>query len=115
MAEREPAETTNLDCYGNPALPWSRARDLLGVPSHTDRYFLGTVGPDGRPHAAGVGALWSDGDLFVVSGLRTRKSRNLAANPACTISAALRGIDLVFEGDATRVTDRPTLQRLAVL
>ena len=53
--------------------------------------------------------------LYVVSGPRTRKSRNLAANPACTIAAALRGIDPVFEGEATRVTDRPTLERLAAL
>jgi len=68
-----------------------------------------------RRRAAGVGALWFDGDLYVVSGPGTRKSRNLAANPACTISAALRGIDLVFEGEATRVTDGPTLERLAAL
>ena len=115
MTEREPAETTNLDRYGNPALPWSRARDLLAVPSETDRYFLGTVGPDGRPHAAGVGALWCDGDLYVVSGPGTRKSRHLAANPACTISVGLRGLDLVLEGAATRVADGPTLERLAAL
>jgi hypothetical protein len=113
MPEREPVETTNLDRYGNAALPWSRARDRLADPSHSDRFFLGTVGPDGRPHAAGVGALWFDGDLYVVSGPGTRKSRNLAANPVCTISAALRGIDLVFEGEATRVTDASTLERLA--
>ena len=113
MAEREPAETTNLDRYGSPALPWSRARDLLAVPSPADRFFLGTVGPDGRPHAAGVGALWCDSDCYVVSGPGTRKARHLAANPACTIAAALRGIDLVFEGEATRVTDGPTLERLA--
>jgi hypothetical protein len=115
MTEREPAETTNLDRYGNPALPWSRARDLLTAPSQTNRFFLGTVGPDGRPHAAGVGALWCDGDLYVVSGPGTRKSRNLAANPVCTISAALGGLDLVFEGEATRVTDSPTLEQLAAL
>jgi hypothetical protein len=116
MTEREPADTTNLDRYGSPALPWSRARDLLAAaPSQTDRFFLGTVGPDGRPHAAGVGALWFDGSLYVVSGPGTHKSRNLAANPAGTISAALRGIDVVFEGEATRVTDGPTLERLAAL
>jgi hypothetical protein len=50
-----------------------------------------------------------------VSGPGTRKSRNLAANPACTISAALAGIDLEFEGEATRVTNGPTLERLAGL
>ena len=115
MTDREPAETTNLDRYGNAALPWSRARDRLAVPSQTDRFFLGTVGPDGHPHAAGVGALWFDGDLYVVSGPGTRKSRNLAANPACTIAAALPGIDLVLEGEATRVTDEPTLERVAGL
>ena len=115
MPDREPTETTNLDRYGSPALPWSRARDLLAGPSRSDRFFLGTVGPDGRPHAAGVGALYVDGDFYVVSGPGTPKSRNLAANPACTISAALRGIDLVFEAEATRVTDGPTLERLAAL
>jgi hypothetical protein len=62
-----------------------------------------------------VGALWVDGDFYVVSGPGTRKSRNLAANPACTISAALPGIDLVCEGEAARVTDTLTLERLAEL
>ena len=113
MAEREPTDIRNLDRYGSPALPWSRARDLLAAPSPTDRFFLGTVGPDGRPHAAGVGALWVDGDFYVVSGPETRKSRNLAADPACTIAAALPGLDLVVEGEATRVTDEPTLEALA--
>ena len=116
MTEREPTEVRNLDRYGCPALPWSRACDLLAaVPPPTGTFFLGTVGPDGRPHAAGVGAVWFDGDLYFVSGPGTRKSRNLAANPACTISAALRGIDLVFDGEATTVTDVPTLERLAAL
>src|SRR4051794_30080494 len=113
MAEREPTEVRNLDRYGSPVLAWSRARDILAVPSQTDRYFLGTVGMDGRPHAAGVGALWFDGDFYVVSGPGTRKSRDLAANPACTISAALDGVDLVFEGEAHRVVEGPALERLA--
>ena len=29
MTDRQPAEVTNLDRYGNPVLPWSRANDLL--------------------------------------------------------------------------------------
>jgi hypothetical protein len=29
MTDREPVEVTNLDRYGNPALSWSRAHDLL--------------------------------------------------------------------------------------
>ncbi len=75
--------------------------------------FLGTTRPDGRPHAAGIGGLWFEGDLYFTSGPGTHKSRNLVANPACTISMSLEDIDLVFDGEATRVTDRQTLETLA--
>jgi hypothetical protein len=114
MVQHEPVEVTNLDIYGSPPLEWSRARDSLanGVGSDVP-YFLGTVGPDGRPHAAGIGAMPMDGELYFVSGAGTRKSRNLAANPACTVSARLQGIDLVLTGEAHRVVDRPTLDRVA--
>src|SRR3954471_23900061 len=116
MAEREPVQTKNLDQYGHAALEWSRVRDVLAAGQSEHRtFFLGTVGPDGQSHAAGVGALWSDGDLYVVSGPGTRKSRDLAANSACSISAALKGMDLVFEGEAARVTDGPTLERVVAL
>jgi hypothetical protein len=117
MTDREPAETTNLDRYRNAALPWSRPRDILvaGPPEPGASFFLGTTRPDGRPHAAGVGALWHDGDFYIVSGPGTRKSRNLAANPACTVAVALAGIDLVLEGEASRITDRPTLEQVASL
>src|SRR5215471_2747599 len=111
-ALREPIETTNLDGYGSPPLQWSRAHEALAA-AYTGQettHFLGTVGPDGRPHAAGIGALYVDGVLYFVSGPATRKSRNLAANPACTVSAHLHGIDLVLEGDAERVVDPGTVK-----
>jgi hypothetical protein len=115
MTERPPAQSTNLDRYGFPALLWSRTLDALasGTPSPDVTFFVGTCGPDGRPHAAGVGALWVDGDLYFTSGPATRKARNLASNPACTISARPPGIDLVLDGEATRATDQPTLERSA--
>ena len=121
MTDREPIEVTNLDRYGSPALSWSRPRDLLAAPPNPDTpggdrpSFLGTSRPDGRPHAAGIGALWHEGDLYFTSGPGTRKARILAANPACTISMSLEGIDLVFEGDAARVTDNKTLEAVAEL
>ena len=116
MTDRTLIETKNLDIYGHAPLPWSRPHDLLTVNKQAppyDTYFLGTVRPDGRPHSAGVGTLWFDGDLYFTSGPQARKARDLAANPACTISVKLAGIDLVFEGEATRVTDGPTLEALA--
>jgi hypothetical protein len=76
-------------------------------------YWLATTGRDGRPHIAGVGAVWSQGNLYFVSGPDTRKSRDIAINSRCALSASLRDIDLVVEGTATKVTDPATLDRLA--
>lgn len=115
MTDRQPTETTNLDRYGGAPLAWSLAHDLLanGPKGPMVGFFLGTVGPDGRPHAAGIGAVWHDGDLYFTSGPGTRKSRNLAVNPACTISVKLPTMDLTLTGEATRVTDGATLETLA--
>jgi hypothetical protein len=84
MTDPAPVEVTNLDRYGSPPLPWSRPHDrLVANPAQPGTpYFLGTSRPDGRPHAASVGAQWLDGDLYFTSGPGTRKARNLAANPA---------------------------------
>ena len=117
MSDREPTQTTNLSRYGNDELPWSRARDILVVGSQGPgvTFFLGTVRPDGRPHAAGIGAVWHDGDLYLTSSPQARKAHNLAANPAGTISVRLAGIDLCFEGEAHRVTDGETLEAIAAI
>jgi hypothetical protein len=117
MPNREPIDTKNLDTYGHAPLEWSRVRDALAAsPAGPGRpYFLGTVRPDGRPHSAGIGAVPHDGDVYVVSGPNTRKSRNLAANPACTISVHVQGMDIVLEGEAARVTDAASLEELAAV
>ena len=117
MTDRAPIETKNLDRYGYDALPWDRPRDAIAVGSLGPgvTHVLGTLRPDGRPHAAGVGAIWLDGDLYFTSSPGAQKARNLAANPACTISVRTEGIDLVFEGEATRVTDTPTLEQAVAI
>src|SRR5207302_4746982 len=102
----------NLDIYGSAPLPWSRALKQLEAGTAAS-YWLATTKPDGRPHVAAVGALWVDGKIYFTSSSRTRKGRNLAANPDCVFSVSLTGIDLVVEGTAIRITDRPTLLRLA--
>lgn len=119
MPEREPSEAKNLDRYGHDPLPWQRARDLLTAkpdpehPGADSSTFLSTTRPDGKAHTAPVGALWHDGDMYFTSGSGTRKSRNLAKNPQGTLSVRLKGIDVVLEGEASRVTDPETLEALA--
>jgi hypothetical protein len=106
----------NLDIYGNDVLEWERVAEQLFAPPDRHRaVFLGTVRPDGRPHAAGVGAAGYDGRMYVVTGPGTQKGRNLAANPACTLSLRLKDYDVVVEGEAHRVTDPAELESLAAL
>lgn len=114
MPNVQPIETKNIDQYGNDALPWSRATSALEGISHENiTWFLSTVDPGGAPHSAGVGAVWCDGGLYFVSGPGTQKSKNLKAWPEASMGVSLPGMDLVFEGLTTRITDAPTLERLA--
>ena len=109
-------KTKNLaDLYELPPVPWEKALAALENPDAPNggTWFLATTGPDGKPHLAGVGALWDNGNVYVVSGPGTRKSKNLAQNPSCAISVSMKGMDLAIEGDAARVTDDATLQRMA--
>lgn len=117
MPDTQPTDIKNLDIYGNDALDWSPIRDEIVALAPTPRlaWFLGTVRPDGRPHAAGFGAAWHDGDLYLVTGPGTQKARNLAANPACTASVRLDSYDLVVECAAQRVTDPAALEALAAV
>ncbi|MEU4670917.1 pyridoxamine 5'-phosphate oxidase family protein [Amycolatopsis sp. NPDC023774] len=112
----EPIRTRNLDIYGHVELPWSRAHDALILsPSADLTFFLTTVRPDGRPHSAGVDALWDSDALYFTSGPDTLKSRLLASHAACSVGVRLQGIDLTLEGFATRVKDPATVEHLAAV
>jgi len=111
-----PRDEKNLDIYGSLPIPWSR---VLGQIQRRDfhggrgTYWLSTTCPDGSPHAAGVLGVWIDDILYFASGARTRKSRNLQANPHCAVAASLPDLDFVIEGTARRITDPATLEKIA--
>lgn len=115
MTDLTPLASKNLgERYDLPLIDWATAEEALALgPTPEVTYFLGTCRPDGTPHAAGLGAQWSRGSLYFTSNPATRKARDLAANPRCTMSVRLPGIDLVLEGEARRDTDPATLERIA--
>jgi hypothetical protein len=61
----------------------------------------------------GIGALWANGCFWFETGRHTRKGRNLARDPRCTLSVSAQEFDLVVEGEAALVTDRATVAGLA--
>jgi PPOX class probable F420-dependent enzyme len=116
-------ETINLaGLYQAPPLDWARIETRLqaglsqapgtgGPDRHT--CWLATINPDGSPHVTGVGALWADGHFWFESGQQTRKARNVARDPRCTLSVAAAEFDLVVDGEAALVTDPATVARMA--
>jgi PPOX class probable F420-dependent enzyme len=116
-------EATNLaDLYRTPLLDWARVKARLdegmsqapetgGPNRHT--CWLATINRDGSPHVTGVGALWVDDAFWFETGEETRKGKNLARDPRCTLSVATHDFDLVVEGEARKVTDRSTVAAMA--
>ena len=75
-------------------------------------WFLGTVRRDGRPHAAGVGALWHDGELYITSGPGTQKITKPCREPGASVGPTGRDRPCL-RGLGDRVTDDETLERIA--
>jgi hypothetical protein len=96
--------------------PWS---DVVGVLEEAEISFLSTVRADGRPHVTPLPVFWLDGALHFCTGPEEQKARNLAGNPRCAITTGTdrfrRGLDVVVEGTAVRVTDTDLLRRLTPL
>jgi PPOX class probable F420-dependent enzyme len=110
------------ELYNLPPMDWDRIEARLeagftqapgtgGPNRHT--CWLATINPDGSPHVNGIGAQWEDGTFWFETGTTTRKGRNLARDPRCTLSLALDEFDLVVEGTAELVTDPATVARMA--
>jgi Pyridoxamine 5'-phosphate oxidase len=121
--ELKPVSEKNLDdLYGSAPLAWDRARERLeeewkdqgpggdGCP-HT--HWLATTNADGSPHVVAIGAAYFEGAFYFTSGAGTRKSKNLSRNPHTAIALAAKGLDLVLEGEAEKMTDDDKLHRLA--
>ena len=96
------------------ATPWERAR---GVLERAELYWLTTVRADGRPHVTPLIGVHHDGAVHFVTGTGEQKFRNLehARKVALTTGANTweKGLDVVVEGEAVRVTDTARLQELA--
>jgi Pyridoxamine 5'-phosphate oxidase len=75
--------------------------------------WLSTVNEDGSPHVTAVGALWLDDTFWFQTGPGTRKGRNVARDPRCSVAVSIPDADVVFEGAARRVTDATALARIA--
>jgi PPOX class probable F420-dependent enzyme len=115
MAAPEPiADRPFMPGYGieteaDGLLPWSwatqRLRDAHG-------YWVATTDADGAPHLAAVWAVWFDDAVCFATGAPSRKARNLARDPRCSITTGDATESVVVQGRARRITDPAELDRL---
>ncbi len=96
------------------AVPWENTVRVL---TEAQLAWITTVRADGRPHVTPLVTVWLDEVLHFCTGPEEQKARNLAANPNVVLTTGCNtwddGLDVVVEGEAVRVTDRATLERLA--
>ncbi|HEX6424462.1 MAG TPA: pyridoxamine 5'-phosphate oxidase family protein [Acidimicrobiales bacterium] len=99
---------------GAMATTWASTRAAL---DEAQLSWVSTVRADGRPHVTPLVAVWLDGALHFCTGPGEQKAVNLATNPHVVVTTGCnqwdRGLDVMVEGEARRVTDRATLERLA--
>lgn len=90
-------------------LPWSWAEErLIGA----RQYWLSTLRPEGLPHLMPVWGVWHHSALWFSTGHRSRKARNLAANPRCMVSTERADEPVVVEGTAHPISDPTQIEAM---
>lgn len=92
-------------------LPFTHAEDRL---TKSRNYWICTTRPDGRPHSIPVWGFWFEGALYFGTARSTRKSRNLAHNPAISVHLESGDDVVILEGIAQEVniSDKSTVKKL---
>jgi general stress protein 26 len=96
------------------ATDWEETRVAL---AEADLFWISTVRADGRPHVTPLVAVWLDEAIHFCTGPDEQKAVNLRSNQNVILTTGCdrweRGLDVVVEGRAVRVTDESLLERLA--
>jgi PPOX class probable F420-dependent enzyme len=95
---------------GTGLLPWAWAMQRL---SRSHDYWVATVRPDGRPHVMPVWGVWRHDAVWFSSSRASRKVRNLAGNPRCTVTTDNPLEPVVLDGTARFVEDRDGIREFA--
>lgn len=88
---------------------WSWARERL---EKSHNYWIATTRPDGPPHLMIVWGVWWQDSFWFSTGSRTRKARNLAAHPRCSVGTEAADQAVILEGNVEQVSDRDTWKKM---
>ena len=106
VAERPHMPGYGVSDDGEGMLTWGFVDERV---SGARNYWVGTTRSDGRPHAAPVWGVWVEGTLYFGTSRRSRKGRNLAADPRLVVHLESGNEAVMFEGVAEEVDGPVTL------
>src|SRR3984885_9841907 len=89
--------------------PWAWDVERL---EKSHNYWIATSRPDGRPHLMVVWGIWWNGGFWLCTGPKTRKAKNIAAQPHCIVGTEKADEAVIVEGSATEITDRAEWKRM---
>jgi hypothetical protein len=90
--------------------PWSWALERL---EKSHNYWISTTRPDGRPHLMLIWGVWWQDAFWFSTGPRTRKSKNIAADPRSVIGTEKADEAVILEGVMEEIKDRSVWKQLA--
>ena len=94
--------------------PWA---DVVKALDEAELYWLTTVRADGRPHVTPLVGVHHDGAVHFSTGVGEQKARNLEHDARVALTTGTntwaKGLDVVVEGTAVRVTDDDALHEIA--
>jgi hypothetical protein len=89
-------------------MAWQHVEEQLRTKRN---YWIGSTYPDGRPHAIPVWGVWLDGALYFSTDPKSRKGRNLAANPQVVAHLESGDDVVILEGRVVRAADPAVLAK----
>jgi hypothetical protein len=82
--------------------PWPWALERL---EQSHNYWISTTRPDGRPHLMLVWGVWWQDAFWFSTGPRTRKAKNIAADPRVVIGTEKADEAVILEGIVEEIKD----------
>jgi len=102
-ALQNPSDSTT----GLKSWPWALERL-----EKSHNYWIATSRPDGRPHLMLVWGIWWQDAFWFSTGPRTRKAKNIAADPHVVIGTEKADEAVILEGTVEEIKDRAVWKQL---
>ena len=90
-------------------LPWSFVEERMET---SRNYWIASIGPDRRPHAAPVWGIWHLSKFYFSTGDASRKGRNLSGNPAVGVHLESGDEVVILDGEVVTADNQELLKSL---